>query len=166
MEKLPKYPLEQVLEVKKKRVDDAEKVVVEKRKFLEKEQEKLLQCERERDQVKNHYNDKLTQLREELDKGANTAEIQIMKRYLDVVKEKLAKEQAKVAEQQIQVQNAQKQLDEAQAALTQRRLEADKIEMHRKEWLKEVRKEMQIAQEKTEDEIGSIIYQAKHKPKE
>lgn len=162
----PKYPLQQVLEVKKKRVEDAEKVVIEKRKALEKEQEKLIQCERERDQVLQHYKDKLKQLRDELDKGTNTAEIQMMKRYLEVVKEKRAKEEAKVKEQKKQVESAQKQLQEAQEALKQRRLEVDKIEMHRQEWLKGARKELQIEEERSEDEIGSIIFQTKRKEKE
>ena len=79
---------------------------------------------------------------------------------------KLAKEQAKVKEQQKQVQNAQKQLEEAQTALKQRRLEADKIEMHRQEWLKDVRKELKAEEEKSEDELGSIIFQTKRKAKE
>ena len=43
------YPLKQVLEVKQKRVEDAEKVVLEKKLALEKEQEKLAQREADRD---------------------------------------------------------------------------------------------------------------------
>ncbi len=59
-----KYPLEQVLEVKKDRVEKAEKVVREKKRLLEVEKEKLERVEKERDLVLHHHNEKLSQIRE------------------------------------------------------------------------------------------------------
>ena len=61
------YPLKQILEIKKKRVEDAEKVVSEKRQLLEKEQKVLEQKKADRDKAKQHRVDKLEQLRSELD---------------------------------------------------------------------------------------------------
>ena len=58
---MPKYPLEPVLSIKKDRVDRAEKVVKEKRRLLEIEQEKLRELEAARDKVKNHYMQKIQQ---------------------------------------------------------------------------------------------------------
>jgi len=69
------YPLERVLDIKKKRVTEAEKVVAEKKKDLEREQEKLKQREAERDKVLNHRKDKLNQLREELDGGTTSTKV-------------------------------------------------------------------------------------------
>lgn len=159
------YPLKQVLEVKKKRVEEAEKVVKEKREALEKEQEKLKQRELERDKVKSHHQAKLTQLREELDRGTTTDKIQQMKAYIKVVKENLKNEEKKVKEQQEQVVLAEKNLQMAIHELAMKRLEVDKIELHKKDWFKEQNRELEIKEENEFNEQGSVIYSMKQKEK-
>jgi flagellar biosynthesis chaperone FliJ len=159
------YPLKQVLEVKKKRVEEAEKVVKEKREALEKEQEKLKQREEERDKVKAHHQAKLTQLREELDRGTTTDKIQQMKAYIKVVKENLKNEEKKVKEQQEQVVLAEKNLQMAIHELVMKRLEVDKIELHKKDWFKEQNRELEIKEENEFNEQGSVIYSMKQKEK-
>lgn len=157
------YPLKQVLEVKKKRVEDAEKVVVEKREALAKEEEKLKQREAERDKVKAHHDAKLSQLREELDHGTTTDKIQQMKAYIKVVKENLKNEEKKVKEQKEQVQQAEKNLQDAIRALAQKRIEVDKLEMHKTDWLKVLNRELEIKEENDFNEQGSVIYSMKKK---
>jgi flagellar biosynthesis chaperone FliJ len=157
------YPLKQVLEVKKKRVDDAEKVVVVKRTALEKEKEKLLQREADRDKAIAHHNSKLTQLRAELDKGTTSDKILQMKSYLKIAKEKVKVEEKKVKDQQDQVEKATKDLHAAEAELRMRRQEVDKIETHRKDWLKEMRKEEEVVEAREQDEIGTIIFSMRHR---
>ncbi len=124
--KKPEYPLEQVLTVKKDRVEKAEKVVTEKRRALEIEQEKLRKVQEERDAVLKHHDDKLAQLREELDEGTTSEEVLKMKAYLKVVKEKLAKKEEKVKEQQGQVKIAEKNLEIAIQDLNRKRIEEEK----------------------------------------
>ncbi|MBS0621478.1 MAG: type III secretion T3S chaperone [Verrucomicrobia bacterium] len=158
MDKLPPYPLEQVLLVKKKRVEEAEAKVKERRNALAQEEQKLRTVERKRDEVLKHKQEKLQQLRNALDEGTTTFEIRQMKSYLDVVKEKLAVEEEKVKQQTTQVTQAKKNLEEAEALLKQRRLEVDKLQIHREEWEKEVRREMRIEEEKRQDEIGSATF--------
>lgn len=160
------YPLKQVLEVKIRRVEDQEKVVIEKRRVLKEEQDKLKQREEERDKVKKHHNSKLSQLRIELDRESTSDKIQQMKSYLKVVKEKLIVEDKKVKEQEEQVELAEKNLKMALHELAQKRLEVDKLEIHKKDWLKEVRKEQEHKDEDEANEQGSVIYMIKQKERE
>lgn len=160
------YPLKQVLEVKQKRVTEAEKVVQEKKIALEKEQEKLAQREAERDKVKNHKLDKLKQLRDTLDHESTSPKIQQMKVYLKIVDEKLLIEEKKVKDQQEQVKLAEKNLEQAREELRRKRQEVDKLLTHKKDWEKETRKELEIIEGREQDELGSIIYVSRHHKKE
>lgn len=156
--KEPLYPLADVLQVKKRRVEAAEKVLKEKQEILAKE-EKILQERKEaRDKVKQHEADKMAQMRHEMDHATTTDKIEQCRAYLKVVKEKLAQEEKKVLEQQKQVDIAQKNVDEARAELQRKRLEVDKLETHRKDWLKEWRKEQEIILGREQDELGSVIF--------
>lgn len=154
----PKYPLAQVLEVKHKRVEDQEKVVLEKIQQLEREKEKLRQREEERDKVIKHHTDKLTQLRAELDGGTTSDKVQQMKSYLKVVKERVEVEEKKVKEQQDQVAQAEKNLELARQELHIRRQDVDKLLTHKKDWEKEMRKEAEIIEGREQDELGSVIF--------
>lgn len=158
--KEPPYPLEQVLQVKKDRVKKAEKVVQEKKDALEKEKKTLKRVEKERDEVKQHHDDKLEQLRQELDQSSTTDKIRAMKRYLKLVKEDLAKEEKKVEEQQQEVSKAEQALEEARAFLLRKRMEAEKLELHRKEWRIEMLRELAREEGKQMDEIGTVIHQS------
>ena len=154
----PPYPLGEVLEVKKRRVDRAEKVVQEKLKLLEEEQRKLKECEEARDKVKHHYEEKLLQLRHEYDTGTTSTRIERCKIYIKIVQEKLMIEEKKVRQQQAQVEVAEKNLKLAQEELKQRRKEQDKIETHKKEWTKDITRELLFLETKQEDELGSEMF--------
>lgn len=157
------YPLKQVIEVKQKRVEDAEKVVQEKRIALQKEQEKLAQREADRDKAIKHHSDKLNQLRRSLDEGTTTDKILQMKAYLKVAKERVKIEEKKVKEQQDQVEIATKNLQMAELELRMKRQEVDKLHTHRKDWEKQMRKEEEIIEGREQDEIGTIIFSARQR---
>lgn len=152
------YPLAQVLVIKHKRVEKAEQVVVEKKKALETEQEKLKQREAERDSVLAHKKDKLNQLREELDQGTTSDKVLQMKSYLKVVDERVKVENKKVEDQKEQVKIANHNLDLAKEDLRHKRNEADKIETHKLDWNKEAKRDESRNEEKEMDEIGNVIY--------
>lgn len=158
------YPLKQIIEVKQKRVEDAEKIVKEKQLALIKEQQKLAEREAERDQVKTHKKDKLQQLRETMDQGTTTTKIQQMKIYLKLVDEKLKVEEKKVKDQQEQVAIAEKNLEQAKIDLQRKRQDVDKLLMHKKDWEKEKRKELEIIEGREQDELGSIIHTLHQRP--
>lgn len=152
------YPLKQVLEIKKKRVEDAEKVLAEKRELLKQEEEKLKAKEKERDKVLEHHNDKLKQMREEMDKGTTSPKILQMKVYLVVVKDKLKIEEKKVSEQKEQVKRAEQAVEDAILHLKLKRQEVDKLQTHKVDWEKEMRKEEEIIEGREQDEIGSVTF--------
>lgn len=158
-----KYPLKEVLEIKHKRVEDAEKVVKEKQLILEAEKEKLAQREAERDKVKNHQQAKLKQLRDELDHATTSPKVQQMKVYLKIVDEKLKVEEKKVQEQKTKVEAAERDVEEAKKQLKQKRLEVDKLVQHRSDWEKEIRKEEEIIEGREMDELGQVIYNIRSK---
>ncbi len=158
---MPAYPLHQVLEVKKRRVEEAEKVVKEKEKLLEAEKEKLKQREAERDKVKDHYKAKVQQLRDEIDHGTNTAKIEQSRLYIKVVQERLAIEEKKVKDQMQQVDLAERNLQIAKNQLKDRQHEQEKIEIHKKEWTKDTKKELAIEESRFEDDLGSTMFLSK-----
>jgi hypothetical protein len=152
------YPLEQIIKVKEKRVEDQEKVVKLKQELLQQEKNKLLEREAVRDKAKDHVKAKLSQLREEMDHGTTTDKIQQMKSYLNVANDKLAVEEKKVLDQKAQVELAEKALQTEIDLLKVRRQEADKLKTHKTDWMKEARKEQEIIEGREQDELGSIGY--------
>ena len=162
---LPPYPLKEVLEIKKRRVDDAEKVVKEKLKALEVEKEKLKAREAERDKVLDHYKAKVQQMREEFDHGTTSEKITQIKVYIKVVQERLKVEEKKVKDQQQQVEVAEKNVEIAKNQLKARQKEQDKIETHQKEWEKETLKELEVEEVRQEDDLGSTMFLSKYMQK-
>lgn len=158
----PSYPLKEIIDVKQRRVDEAEKIVRDKLTALELEQKKLAEREKERDTVKEHKAEKLRQLREILDAGTTSPKIQQMKTYLKVVDEKLKIEEKKVVDQKENVKKAEKVLAEAKEDLRRKRQEVDKLLMHRKDWEKQAKREQELVEGREQDELGSMIHTMKH----
>lgn len=161
---LPVYPLQQVLAVKKSRVEKAEKVVEEKKRALDIEQEKLKRVSAERDEILHHQQEKMLQIREELDRGTTSDKILQMKVYLKIVDEKRKKAEQQVVQQQQQTTQAEKVLEAAREELRIKRMEEEKLRIHREEWEKETRRELEQAEAKEHDEIGQLMHES-HKRK-
>ena len=161
MEEPEGYPLEQIAIIKQKKLEEAEKTLRDKKHALDKEQEKLVVVEKERNEVKDHRFAKLTQLREKMDAGTATDKIQQMRQYLKVVDEKLRTKEHKVKEQLKLVDAAAIQVELARADLVKKQQAVEKMAMHRKEW----EKEMKVIEEHKEavetDEMGSILHARK-----
>ena len=159
---IPTYPLKQIVEVKQKRVEEAERVVKQKQEALATEEKKLKEREEERDKVKTHKAAKLKQLRDCLDAGTTSPKIQQMKNYLKVVDEKLLIEEKKVADQKNNVTIAEKNLEMARTDLLLKRREVDKLMQHKQDWEKQMKREALITEGKEQDELGSMIYLSRH----
>lgn len=156
-----KYPLDQLVQIKKKRLEEAEKTLREKKEALVKEQEKMAQLEKKRDEVKAHYQEKLTQLREKLDAGTSTSKITQMKQYLKIVVEDLAVEEKKVAAQKVVVEAAEKQVEEARQDLFKKQKDVEKLGLHHQEWKKEMHVEAERREGHEGDEMGSSMHHQK-----
>ncbi len=157
------YPLEQLLSIKKNRLDQAIKILDEKKLLLQKAQDQLRAATQQRDQVRAHKVAKLQQLRETLDEGASTDKIQQMKAYLKLVDGQLTEKEKKVQEQQKQVTLAQKQVDLAAEEVRQKRIDLEKLTLHKEEWSKEVRTWIERKEEVEHDEQGTISHMRKKK---
>ena len=153
-----KYPLQQVLEVKERRLSDAEKLVAERKKALEFEESKLRQLEVERDKVQLHYREKLAQFRRILDEGTTTDKIQQAKVYIKLTEEKLRVEQEKVNKQKAEVETAKQNLAQAREAWKEQQKEVDKLTKHKEEWTKQMKLELLLIETNEHDEIGNIIH--------
>ncbi|HSX38080.1 MAG TPA: type III secretion T3S chaperone [Chlamydiales bacterium] len=152
------YPLEQMLIIKKNRFEAAIKTLEEKKAILEKAYEKLYDITQARDEVLQHKNAKLEQLRHELDTGTTTDKIHRSKTYLKIVDEKLVEHEKKVVEQQKQVDASQKQVDIATDDLFQKKKDLEKLELHKKEWEKEMEYWVRQKEEAEQDEQGAATH--------
>ena len=153
-----KYPLEQVLDIKKRRVAAAEKVVKEKQEILDKENKKLQEYREALQKVVDHQKNKLEQLREALDGGTPMHKIEQMRTYLKEVKGRVYEERRKVERQEKQVEKAKKAVEEAKQILKERRLEVDKLNTHKEDWTKKELKEIKRLEAKHLDEVGSLVF--------
>lgn len=153
---MEKYPLEQLALIKKRKLDEAERLLKEKKEILLQEENRLATVEAERNTVKKHRLDKLTQLREELDHNCGPIKVQQMKQYLKIVDEQLKEKERRVIEQKKKVEEAQKQVDLARQNLLKRQQDVEKLDIHRVEWQGEIRKEAERKEAVEVDEIGSV----------
>lgn len=165
MEERQRYPLEQLATIKQKRLEEAEKVLQEKKQALEKEQDKLSALEKERDEVKAHKIAKLTQLREKMDEGVSAPKIQQMKQYLKTVDEKLKIHDHKVQEQEKVVTSAEKQVEAAREDLFKKQKDVEKLKIHREEWDLEMGKIREQKEAAEGDEMGGAMHIIKKRAK-
>lgn len=156
MHKKTKYPLAQLAIIKQKKLDEAEKILKEKKLALIKEEEKLKQVEKERDKVKEHREAKLIQLREKLDEGTTTDKILQMKAYLKVVDEQLSVQEKKVQEQVKKVTLAATAVEAARQDYLKKHQDVEKLRLHREEWEKEMKTLLEQEEAIETDEMGSV----------
>ncbi|MGD2169804.1 MAG: type III secretion T3S chaperone [Chlamydiota bacterium] len=159
------YPLQELVEIKERRFQEAARILEKKKKQLLEEEEKLKEKERERDKVLKHKLEKLHQLRQALDQGERTDKIQQMKRYKEVVDERLAEKEKQVDAQKKQVRLAEEQVEAAKKDLYQKQKDVEKLTTHKKEWMSEMEKEETRKEAAEQDEIGAALYSRKNKKK-
>lgn len=163
-----KYPLEQIREIKLKRLEEAEKILKEKKRLLDVEMEKLKKIEEKRDQVKKHRKDKLQKFLDEIAEGTTSDKIITHDRYLKkIVDEDLKIEEKKVIDQLKIVTKAEEEVEKARKERLQKNLDVEKLKLHKEEWTKESLKEELKIEANENDELGSNIHsmqkRSKHK---
>jgi len=158
-----KYPLEQLVIIKQKKLEEAERNLQEKKRLLEVELEKLQKVEAEHNKVRIHKQDKLTQLRQTLDEGTTSDKIQQMKQYLKVVDEELKQKENKVKDQKKLVDVAEKNVETARQELLERQQDVEKLSLHKKEWEKEMQALVEQEEAIETDEMGSAMHTIRKK---
>jgi hypothetical protein len=157
-----KYPLEQVAFIKQKRLEEAEKLLKEKKRLLDIELEKLKKAEEKRDLVKKHRIDKLDKFFSEVATGTSSEKIITHQSYIKkVVDEELKAEERKVQDQQKLVKKAQEEVEKARAERLKKNQEVEKLKLHKDEWKKEVYKEELKKESLETDEMGSTTFSLK-----
>jgi len=161
-----KYPLEQLAFIKKKKLDEAERILRDKREELLTEQKKLTKVEKARDEVKKHKLEKLQQLRDAMDEGERADKIEQGRHYLKLVEEKLIIEEKKVTAQKEQVKKAEEAVEAARQDMLKRQKEVEKFKEHKELWRKEMLKEIEKEEAKEADEIGSSRFTLRKRKQE
>jgi len=161
MSKTPHYPLEQLMQIKQKRLEEAEKILKEKKAILDTEEKKLKDLEAQRDELKKHKEEKLLQLRESLDQGTTSEKILQMQSYIKIVQEKFVVREKKVQDQQKVVDGAKKNVEIAKENLVKKQQDIEKNHLHKKEWKKEIAKEQVRVDAIETDELGSQVHTLK-----
>lgn len=156
--KLPKYPLEQLILIKERRLEEAEKKLKEKKLILEKEQTKLKKLEEDCQTTQDHMQDKIKQLDEEMDQGIHSNKIDIANKYIKVVSDQLTQKKKKVLDQDKVVKTAAHNVELARQEMLKKQQDVEKLNIHKADWKKGAMKELEHQEALEGDEIGS----AKH----
>lgn len=160
--KKPAYPLEQIALIKQKRLEEAEKVLKEKKEILDKEEAALELAKKKREEVRKHKDKKIQQLWDELEEGTTSDKIEIHEKYIqDVVAKQLEEENKKVKKQQEVVKTAREEVDKAREDRMKKEQEKEKIALHRKEWEKEMKLEAIRDEANLSDELGTSMHARK-----
>lgn len=164
--KMPKYPLEQLLLIKKRRLEEAEKKLKLAKEVLQKEIEKLKKLEHEAQKVHDHKKDKVKQLDDELLSGTTSDKIDIANKYLEVVADDLKKKKKKVLDQQKQVKVAEDNVAMARKEMLKKQQDVEKLHLHKEDWKKQVHNEALYKESLEAEEIGTSKYLSLKKEKE
>ncbi len=161
-----KYPLKDLVLIKEKRLNEAERHLKECKLALEKEEKVLKDLEEDRDKTKLEKQVKLDQFREKLDEGTTSDKIQVMKQYLKMIEDELKKRNKKVELQKKKVVEKEKLVEKARKDRLQKQNDLEKMHLHHKEWKAEALKEEKQVESTESDEMGSVRHHLKkRKPK-
>ncbi len=156
-----KYPLHQIVLIKKRRLEEAERFLKLKKEDLIKEEEKLKKVEEERDLTLKHFEEKEDQLKSIQSELANADDIEVLKRYIKTVQVELLEKQEKVKNQKTAVTKAEEAVNQARINMIKKQQEVEKLKLHEKSWKKEVRIE-ELRKEGIEtDDLGTSSFSQK-----
>jgi flagellar biosynthesis chaperone FliJ len=157
------YPLVEVIRIKKRRLDEAEKVLREKKQILEKEIEKLSICQKELDEAKKIFDNYLQKLRDAMDSGEPSKKIEQHKIHLKDLKERFLQAQAKLDMQKKAVKKAEEAVELARQDYLQKEKEVEKLHIHKSEWIQAMKLEAQRIEDITMDDISTSSFSRKKK---
>ena len=157
--KKPKYPLQQITDIKKRRLEEAEKILKKKREILQqeentlKEKRNLLNASQKAklDMIEKHYI--------KIQEGISTVLMDAHNKYIkEVMNVKIDEDRENVKKQKKVVEKAKIDLDNARKDRLQKNQELEKMHIHKKDWKKQVDKELMIQEGVISDEMGMGIH--------
>ncbi|MCY3974100.1 MAG: type III secretion T3S chaperone [Simkaniaceae bacterium] len=153
-----KYPLAQLVRIKQRRLEEAEKELRRRRTVLDEETDKYRRLEESKNETLRHKEEKLDKLRTELDEGTTSDKIDRAHKYIDVVDEELEAKEKKVSDQHKAVETARGRVEEARRDVIGKERDMEKLRMHRREWEKEMKALQEYEAGIETDEIGNVMH--------
>ncbi len=158
--KLPPYPAEQILGLRQKAVEEAERLLRERRLATERERQKLAKLKEERLEIDRRKAAAQDEFQKRLGQpGANIMmENERLVAYEKRCVVEAAAKDAEIRQQDAEVKRAESREQDAKFELNQRIKELEAIKEHKKEWEKETRRELEEAEERKLEEIGEVMH--------
>lgn len=153
-----KYPLHQIDIIKKKRLDQAERALREKREEERVVQEKYDRAKQDRQKALEARDNKLNLLREKMDEGAPSAKIETIRVYLKIVDETFQQKHQIYETFADKLRGAQEATEAARQEVIQRQKDQEKMQEHRKQWDKEMRAFDEQEEAKLTDDMGTVRF--------
>ncbi len=156
------YPLQQIAEIKQRRLEEAEKILRNKREALDKAEKDLVDKRKlltatqtlKLEMIEKHF--------QKIEQGTTSDVLERHDHYMkEVLGVKLSAEKKAVEDQKKVVKEAEKALEVAKAVRLQKNQDLEKIYMHKEEWVKESKKEMEIEEANLSDELGTAMHSRK-----
>ena len=160
--KLPKYPLQVVLDKRRRLEDKAKDFLKKRREELEIEIKKLEKLQQELKLIKQKQEETRQQL---LSLPPNVAikDIQSLQSYLKKLKYDEQKQLEKIMLQKKEIQKAEQRVQEAKKALLDAMKAVKAVLQHKEKWEKEIKRERAKKEQKLQNEIGNVLYIYKDK---
>lgn len=157
--KLPPYRLQPVLNKREKAKQEAERVLGEAQKALALEKEKEAECERAIELAIQKKEDFKAEMNQKMMEGTLDVEkIKMHKNYLKSLDFEIEQARQRLEEQKVVVQQAEQVVEEKRMVLIDATKEFQAIEKHKENWIKQLKKEMEEAEQKEQEEIGNVLY--------
>lgn len=163
MAKKNKYRLQIVLDQKEEARDQAATVLQEKKENLKKEQEKADEIRRNLEATKARREKEYLEMTQGSLKGG--IEVDDAQRRLNFIKSLDAKEKRLQEDLSVQIKRVKKAEQEVEIALQdliQASRELQVMQRHKENWEKEVKRRQEEKDQNEMNEIGNVMYNAKH----
>ena len=160
---LPRYRLQPVLDSKEKKKKDAEKALAETRAELERQ--KNILRDREEDVLKaiKRKDDYSTDLMRKMDGGMESGKITDGKSYLEVLKRSIEIARKKADDQKKVVHQWEQKVEAALLKVMETTKEMKVIEKHKENWTETEKREIEMKEEKEQDEVAQNLYEQSRK---
>lgn len=158
--KKPKYRLQTVLEMREQAKKDAAQFVVLRRQQLAEAEKELARCHKAVQDNLNLQTKQREAMMAEMSDGTEARRAVSHRVYLADLREQELELRANVVKQEKVVEKAQLEVEKAMELLTEATKEVKVIEKHKETWQTNVKKEDERKEQKLNDEIGAILFQA------
>ena len=156
---VPKYRLQPVLDKRQKIKEAAEKALGAAQKELDAEKKKEQECADAVENAKRAKEEfKVEMNRKMLNENLEINKITMLKNYVKSLEYAIEQAKEKLEQQKVRVKQAEKVVEQKRGELLEATKEFQAIEKHKEKWAEAIKKEMEEAEQKEQEEIGNVLY--------